>query len=356
MFMTPVQRALATSIGSLAVPFGCIVGMALGPFFVSDADKVDRVHGRKDLDFYMLICAFTALAFSFWIIFYKEEPRHFPSSAAKTAKKKTEFSLMDDMWLLLRNKNYILMTISFCMLYGVYTCLGAIINTLVSPYGFTSGDTSVFGATCIVSGLVGSFIIASLLDKYKKFLLTIRLLCLGSLLATSLVNYTLPSRNMWLLEANIAVVGFFVLPIFPVGYSFSVELTYPVSEAMSNGGMMLFSQLLGVGITFLATVIADKQPLYCCWLFMAMMAVALVVSFFVKEDLRRLNMERELLGQPRIGSQSGAILPQNTLSCQEEIIILETDPNRAAHLVNTSYPSPSPAAGQPASRRPLELK
>lgn len=351
-----MQRALATSIGSLAVPFGCIVGMALGPFFVSKVDKVDRAHGREDLDFYMLVCAFTALFFSFWVIFYKEEPAHFPSSAAKSAKKKSEFSLKDDMRLLLRNKNYILMTISFCMLYGVYTCLGAIINTLVSPYGFTSGDTSVFGATCIVSGLVGSFIVAALLDRYKKFLLTIRVLCLGSLLATSLVNYTLPSRNMWLLEVNIAFVGFFVLPIFPVGYSFSVELTYPVSEAMSNGGMMLFSQLLGVGITFLATVIADKEPLYCCWLFMAMMAVALAVSFLVKEDLRRLNMEREMAGQPRIGSQAGAILPQQNPGCHEERVLLESDPDRGTHLVNTSYPSPMPAPGAQRALTPSDLR
>jgi hypothetical protein len=48
------------------------------------------------------------------------------------------------------------------------------------------------------------------------------------------------------------VVGFFLLPIIPLGYGFSIELSYPVSESMTNGVMMLFSQMLGSGVTFLA--------------------------------------------------------------------------------------------------------
>ena len=34
-----VQRALATTIGALSNPFGCILGFMLGSLYVSDADK-----------------------------------------------------------------------------------------------------------------------------------------------------------------------------------------------------------------------------------------------------------------------------------------------------------------------------
>jgi hypothetical protein len=36
-------------------------------------------------------------------------------------------------------------------------------------------------------------------------------------------------------------MGFTVIPIIPISYGFAVELTYPISEAMSNGMMILVS-------------------------------------------------------------------------------------------------------------------
>ena len=33
------ERALATSIGSLANPMGCILGLSVGTFYVFDSDK-----------------------------------------------------------------------------------------------------------------------------------------------------------------------------------------------------------------------------------------------------------------------------------------------------------------------------
>ena len=71
-----------------------------------------------------------------------------------------------DLGLIIRNKNYIFLTITYMMLYGVYTCLGAIINNLVSSYGFSSVDSSIFGAIFIICGLVGSFVVSGFLDKY----------------------------------------------------------------------------------------------------------------------------------------------------------------------------------------------
>jgi hypothetical protein len=94
---------------------------------------------------------------------------------------------------------------------------------------------------------------------------------------------------------NIALLGFFLIPIIPIGYGFSVELTYPVSEALSNGLMVFFSQIVGTCITTLGTIIANFHPnrQYCTILFMTMMSIACVSSLFIEEDLRRVNMNKE---------------------------------------------------------------
>lgn len=68
-----------------------------------------------------------------------------------------------------------------------------------------------------------------------------RIICFGTLANTIVIYFTLPTRNFLLFNANIATLGFFILPVIPVGYSFSIELTYPVSEVMSNGIIILFA-------------------------------------------------------------------------------------------------------------------
>ena len=48
-------------------------------------------------------------------------------------------------------------------------------------------------------------------------------------------------------------VGFFILPILPVGYSFIVEVTHPVSEIMSTGVMMCLGQIAAILLTVAAS-------------------------------------------------------------------------------------------------------
>ena len=62
---------------------------------------------------------------------------------------------------------------------------------------------------------------------------------------------------MIVLTLNVAIIGFLLLPIIPLGYGFSIELTYPVSEAMSNGVLMLWSQLAGSLLTFIGSAICE---------------------------------------------------------------------------------------------------
>ena len=67
------------------------------------------------------------------------------------------------------------------------------------------------------------------------------MVCFTTLFLFSFSFLTLPTGNIYLVLVNISLVGFFLLPIIPLGFGFSIEVTYPVSEAMSNGVLMLFS-------------------------------------------------------------------------------------------------------------------
>ena len=147
----------------------------------------------------------------------------------------------------------------------------------------------MIGATFITSGLLGSFFFGFLLDKTQKYLLILRIVCFGTLATALFVFWTLPTEKLSIFDVNIACMGFFILPIIPVGYSFSIELTFPVSEAMSNGIIMLFSQIVGTGVTYVSTKLIADSPFSGLYLFAAMIAFSCFSSLMIKEDLRRIH-------------------------------------------------------------------
>ena len=171
------------------------------------------------------------------LIFAKEKPESPPSAAA--SRKEEPMNLAQNLRILLRNPSYILLSISFTMLYGIYTSLGAVVAAITAPFGFSGTDNAMFGAVFIFFGVFGSFVIGSYLDKTAKYKLLINLTSGGAILFISLGLVTLPLRNTWLFLVNLAFIGFTVIPIIPISYAFSVELTCPCPEAVSNGMMIL---------------------------------------------------------------------------------------------------------------------
>jgi hypothetical protein len=49
---------------------------------------------------------------------------------------KRELNLCSSMMTLFKNKNWMLMTLVFFLLYGNYCAVGAVVNSISTPYGF----------------------------------------------------------------------------------------------------------------------------------------------------------------------------------------------------------------------------
>lgn len=166
-------------------------------------------------------------------------------------------------------------------MYGVYTCLGACLDSVVMPYGFKSADAAIFGATFICSGILGSFIMSSYLDKYKTYKIILRTSCFGTLGFGSMLMGTFLTGSLIICTINIGIMGFFILPILPVGYNFACEITYPVSEVMSNGVMMLSAQLSGVLLTAFCSAISVNHPRSLAPVFCVCAIIACISCLFV---------------------------------------------------------------------------
>jgi len=68
------------------------------------------------------------------LIFAREKPATPPSAAASRPQEDMKFK--ENLKLLKSNKSYLLLCISFTMLYGVYTSLGAVVAAITGPFGY----------------------------------------------------------------------------------------------------------------------------------------------------------------------------------------------------------------------------
>lgn len=193
---------------------------------------------------------------------------------------------------LFTNPSYILLLVSYNFLYGIYTTMGAVVSNLTSPYGYSTSETALFGASFILAGVFASFGFSVVLDRTNRYKLCLNILTFGACFSVLGVIWSLPSKNELLLELNLILAGIFVLPMIPVAYGFAVEITYPMPESVSNGMMIMISQLFGTLLGLVATILAKMNPIYCVYLFLGCTVIAAINSLFVKEDLRRVRAQQ----------------------------------------------------------------
>lgn len=154
---------------------------------------------------------------------------------------KPKFNFKADFKVMMKNRNYIFLIITYICLHIIYNALGAAVSFITKPYGYTAADNSLLASILILCGVPASCVVGIILDKYHKYKLMLYVLPFGSIFWIATFFFTLPSGNVGILAVSVAFLGVFVVPIVPVGYSMTVEVTYPIPEALSNGFMMMIS-------------------------------------------------------------------------------------------------------------------
>ena len=95
-------------------------------------------------------------------------------------------------------------------------------------------------------------------------------------------------------------MGMTFVPVNAIALMFSVELTYPVSETMSNSLMMVLSQLLCIATTYWVTYLGEINVRYMnSWYALSYIPV-LVVNAFIIEDLRRSEFSKKIQTEEEI--------------------------------------------------------
>jgi MFS family permease len=221
------ERATASGLGSLAMYFGIILGMAITPYLV--------IHSGMDrmLVIYGIISAIAAFVF---LVLIKERP---PTPAGKEERS----LVFDGLKSMLHRKNYLLLLVIFFFGLGVFNAVATWIEDIVRPRGFSVTQAGMAGGLMIFGGLAGAAILSWLSDRYRRrvpfILLALAVSSLGLVGITFATSYAI-------LLISAFIMGFFLLSAGPIGFQYGAEIAYPAPEGTSNGLLLLMGQISGI--------------------------------------------------------------------------------------------------------------
>ncbi|KAL4450799.1 hypothetical protein ABPG74_011641 [Tetrahymena malaccensis] len=253
VWFKPKERPIATAILALINTIGVGIGFLFPSFFVDDSYSNQT---RDQVYQLMLWQAVTmTIAIVPCVIFFREKPPTPPSHAAEAEK----MSFKESFVVIFQNKDFIKLFFAFGCVLGNFNSIATLINFYLEQFGFSSDETSYFGAMFIVSGLIGSGILSVIVERTSAYKKVMTITCLISIFTYGLQMGMLVLENFWLLMIAIFLMGFFTTPLIPISMDFACEITFPISEPFSSGLVLASGQLFG---SILVRLIEQKYNFY----------------------------------------------------------------------------------------------
>jgi predicted MFS family arabinose efflux permease len=150
-------------------------------------------------------------------------------------------NMLDSVKSLFKNKNYMFMFTSFNFLYGLYCAISGVISSFTVKYGYDTQEISVICLVFSVAGILNSFFLGTLLDKYQCYRKALITLCCSSIITLGLSAVGLPHGDVAVEGGIMMFTGASLIPVVTVCFSFAAELSYPVPESYSIGIMLSFA-------------------------------------------------------------------------------------------------------------------
>lgn len=196
--------------------------------------------------------------------------------------------------LLVRDKTFHLVTQAYGFYFGLFAAYNTILNQMcMVHYPGKEKEIGLMGFTSVLLGLVGIFFAGIWLDKTKKYKLisiaTFACCTISLLLFTILLVY---GGSFVAVYASFSVFGFFSYPYMTVGLEHAAEVTYPVSEGITSGILLLLGNMYGIILTYITGALTEKgRSDIAGYLMTGLYLIGLGTVVLMKGDLKRLQAD-----------------------------------------------------------------
>ena len=278
------EKALATSLGTMFVLLGVLLGMLITPMLLipaGDPTLVLYIYGGLALAFMVI-----------YLIFVKDKPETPPNAYSD----KTKVFETKGTWDLFKNKDFNILFIIFLFGAGAFNAVSTGIAQLYNsikvlmPASWTlikpDDLLGILGGIMIVGGIAGAITLSTLSDKYRKrkpFLITSAIAGAVCSLLFFFVEYFVKSfLPLYILHCIIGFFfGFLLIAALPVGLTFAAEITHPLPEETSNGWLMWVGQIGGIAL--IGIIFGMKTDAFNFIIYGAILVIATIFAFRMKD-------------------------------------------------------------------------
>ncbi|KAM7418155.1 hypothetical protein PAMA_017685 [Pampus argenteus] len=306
------QRATANMIASMSNPLGVLLANIVSPKMAETSEQIPTLL----LTYAVPTCIICFLA---TVGIRSSAPPTPPSASAELSSSEP---FVQGVKLLLKNKSYLVLLLSFGSGIAVFTCFSTLLEQILCVQGYNNNFAGLCGALFIVSGIVGAGVLGLYVDKTKKFVEALKInMSFTALAGIAFSVVSLMREQKVAVAAVCAAFGFFGFSIYPVAMELSVECTYPVGEATSAGLIFISGQVQSVLYIILLQALTKRiadSPLATCgdvvlsWKVPMMVMAGLCSVFtccfviFFHTRYRRLEAEAAATYGTRDGNSSSA--------------------------------------------------
>ncbi|XP_055499704.1 solute carrier family 49 member A3 isoform X1 [Leucoraja erinacea] len=242
------QRATANMISSMANPLGILFANILSPLLMKDPSSMPVLLGVYIVPA-VIACLLTTIGIR------ETVPPTPPSAGAANSTSEPFFT---GIWMLMKNKAYVIMMICFGGGIGIFTAFSALLQQIVCVRGYSNSFAGICGALFIVFGILGAFVIGIYVDRTRNFMETTKInFCITALACIGFALVSRLSGQPFLLAMVCSLFGLFGFSIYPVGMELGVECSYPVGEGTSTGLIFVSGQLQGALFIFFLPTLAQ---------------------------------------------------------------------------------------------------
>jgi len=263
------ERTTATGISLISQFLGIALGFFITPFIV------EGISFQAMLSIYGVVALISGLLF---IIFVKDKP---PSPPSKEISEEKVF-IFAGLKKLFTNKKFLILVIVFLIGLGVSHTITIYIEKIFVPRGYDAIFTGIFRSIILIGGIIGCLVMSILSDKFKKREILIILSCVIATISLFIILFAYDENLLYLFGF---LFGFGLISAAPVALEYAIDITSPVSEASSNGFLLMFGQIGGVifilGFEGLNMLNGDYFPVLIIQ--SILLIVISILAFFLKE-------------------------------------------------------------------------
>jgi MFS family permease len=254
-------RVSATAVASLANPLGGALAQLIDPFWAAETSEIPnmvlyisiivRTLSKPTSSNQPLLKSHQSTVACMPSFFVPSAPPTPPSASAasrpqtRTHTNRSTPSLFTTLKLLMSSPANLLLILPFWAYVSLFNSLSSLLNQILYPYSYTETQSGIAGALLILVGLLSAALSSPLIDRYKSYLLYIKIAVPVIAICYLLFIWAPESRTLVYPYLLLSLLGAACFGLVPLVLEFLVEISWPLPPEVGSTVCWTGGQLFG---------------------------------------------------------------------------------------------------------------